>query len=195
MGNIVSIERVKEYLRIPTTDAFCDEDVRLQAILSGVEDQVQNYLGDTLLLETASLTQKFGLAQGVWLTNVRPIVSVQSILDPAANEIKSDRFIVVGELGEIWFRGFNQIAVNSTGATERWELTYTAGQFKTENQIPGSIQLAILMLAARRYQRPEPGIQAMRTLSQSTSYIPNPSNQLMPHEVVELLHPHVRRGV
>lgn len=193
MGNVVSIEKVKGYLRIPEDD--CSDDPHLQMVLAGAEAQVRTYLGDTQLVVTEGLTQKFGAGALIWFLDNRPIVSVESIEDGGANTIESTRFHLREELGQVIFRTTVRVAVDSEGAIDRWTITYTAGQFATLKQVPGDIQLAISMLVARRYQRPEPGIQSMRTQASGTAYIPNVTNAIMPAECIELLAPYVRRSV
>ena len=193
MGNVVAIEKMKEYLRIPASQ--CDDDANLQMVIAASEAQLSNHLGQTKLLVTSGLTQKYHSGDLIWFTDFRPIVSVTSILDPAGNEITSDFYLLREELGEILFRRIVPVALDSSGAVARWTLTYSAGKFQSPNQVPADLQLAIMMLAARRYQRPEPGIQSSRTLSEGTAYLPNPSNSILPPEVIELVAPHVARPV
>ena len=73
-------------------------------------------------------------------------------------------------------------------------MTYSAGQYATADEIPDAVSQAILLLAARRFHRVEPGVQSVRNLSDGTEYSPHPSNYIMPTECIELLSTFVRRA-
>ena len=194
MGEIVSVEKAKDYLGLGSGANI--DDSRLQVILAGAESQVTEYVAQTKLVIETGLTQKFVGGRGrLWFLDFRPIVSITSIVDPNSNTIEAEFYQIIEEEGLIAHRRNPPFGKNAASQAERWTVTYSAGQFTTADEIPDSVTQAILLLAARRFHRVEPGVQSVRNLSTGTAYIPNPTNAIMPAECIELLTPFVRRGV
>lgn len=181
---VVSVTEVKKYLRIP--DEFVEDDDLLGDLAEVSQEELEDYLN--LPLTQRSLIQKFFGLQAAWFLDARPVSSITSILDGEGNSIDAEDYVLIEERGQILFRRFPRIARNAQGLQDRWTVTYVAGLYPDEASAPARVKQAIKMLVARRYQRPEPDIQGIRTLNQSVSYIPNPNNRKpLPPEVVELV--------
>ena len=166
----VTLADAKSYLGIASDD--CQDDYRLAMIINAARDTVEEYL-EVPLVQRA-LTQKFG-SERVWQLDGMPIASITSILDPAGNEIESDRYLLVEELGLICHYGFPPRAVKSNGQADRWTVTYVAGHFAHENMMPHGLKLGILKLVAHDYHIVLPGVQSQRTADSSVALIPNPT--------------------
>ena len=187
----VSVSDVLTYLGLPTDGS---EDARVGDILAGIRAQVEQHVGTPLVRETK--VEDFDAGDHVYYTYYRPIVSVTSIVDPAGNTLGSDDYVLQKEEGRLIFYSYIPRPVNSDGTLARWTITYVAGLFADEESIRPDIALAIRDLCAQHYHRPEPDVQAVRTLDQATSYIPNPNSTfVLPPRVQHLLAPYVRRSV
>lgn len=178
----VTLADAKNYLGISLDD--CLDDERLGQIINGARDAVEDYLGTPLVRKT--FTQRFygGFDDSPWITDVYPVASVTSIVDPAGNTIQPDKYVLEGEIGVLRFYDYPPRAVRSTGETDRWTLTYVAGHFEHENVVPWGAKLGILLWIAARYTVHIPAVQSMRTGDSTISLIPNPTaREIMPRDV------------
>ena len=182
--SLVTLEKAKEWLGIEADEN--EDDPKISGLILAVDGVFEAYAGTSLGPRTR--TQKFSEPDLLWRMNYRPVISVQSITDPAGNSIAAANYLVHAEEGVIeHFRWPGVPRRDSTGVRDFWTVAYTTGLFASEAAAPESVALGMKLMLAKFYFNPEPNVQSRREGDSATAYIPNPSSKhTVPPEVEQL---------
>lgn len=177
---VPTLQEAKEWLGLNETDTF--DDARIQLLLRGSVEAFENY-AQTALIQR-SFTQEFEGSEDQWFFDHSPVVSITSIVDPAAHTILSTQYLLHKRIGLLDFYSFAPTPRNSDGTRALWTVTYVAGHFTLETDVPMGVRIGLLGMMAKWYFNPEPMVQSRRLGDEGTSYIPNPSStSVVPPEI------------
>lgn len=191
---LISLDEARTYLGVSDST----KAARIQALIEAVSEMVEAYIGNALVKRDFT-ELKLGGKTGEWFLWRYPVNSIASIVDPDSNTIAAANYHLIAEQGRIIYRyGKFPIARNSTGAEERWTITYNAGRFDATDSVEPRFKEAAKILLGKRYHRPDTGVLSKKVGDLSLTYEASLSFRgdqvLMPAEVIALIGPAVQRN-
>ena len=121
----------------------------------------------------------------------RPIVSVESIEDPAGNTVLATDFFIDKDHGWVEHFGYFPIPMTEQGQKALWEVSYTAGRFATTADVTSDLKEACTRLAKWWADQPAGNVTSVQAGSLSVSYGAMLSGSILPGDVENLLAPYI----
>jgi hypothetical protein len=159
----ITLEEAKGGLSLDGTA----EDENIARLISGVTLELERRLG-TQFVQRSLVERHEGGCKRIYPTRT-PIISVTSIVDPAANTVPSTDYVIRQQRWLEHFGMFNH-AFATSGQRTDWTITYTAGWFASASVITPDIKAEFIRALQGLRETPAAGVASVHVGDLSIAY-------------------------